>query len=119
MQSLPPHEAKPQVVLVSSTVVQISHRAKSCMSVLKPTSHVSCPEGEIIQPLSGSVVPVMIQHQQNMESGTTGSTFMFYMCDYNMFNMYEVISQSLLISQQPYREYNMINIDPVFQFTCE
>lgn len=60
MQSASPHRAKPQGVLTSSVMVQISQKATSCVSVLKP-------EREMIQPPSGSVAPVMVQQRQLME----------------------------------------------------
>lgn len=89
MQSVPPHGAKPQVVLMSSLMVQISHRATSCMSVLKTTLQCSLSGGrdnpatkwQCCSSDDGAA-------EQSTESGTRGSTFMLYMCDYNMFNVY-------------------------------
>lgn len=45
-------------------------------------------EQEIVQPLSGSVVLVVMNHKKNMETRTIGSRSMFYMSNYNMLNMY-------------------------------
>lgn len=67
-------------------MVQMPRRAESCTSVLRPT--LCFVQREMIQPLSGSVVPVMIRQPRKEESGTAGSRFMSYTRDYNMFNMY-------------------------------
>lgn len=86
MQSVFPHGAKPQVSLMSSVMVQISHMAKSCMSVLKPTLHQFSPERD--NPTTkwqccSSDATTSAEHGEQ----STGSRFMFYMCDYNMFNI--------------------------------